>query len=397
MAGLSTLTSKLRAFAPQGLRGGLRESWRLRLALARWRMLSSSSDTTRMLFDPDWYLRTYPDVAAAGVDPLRHYLQFGAAEGRDPSPLFCTRWYLDTYPDVAQAGINPLQHYLSHGAAEGRLPVPNKSESDFGRRGPSQGAVAAATDLIKEFSALEFDLARLRTQPLDALRVAPDLPQSLADGWRNLYLSLDRVPRTLLIVPSLDDERLRRYLLCVCNYAIASGDPSALLVLAVDEALASVGAALPRGVIWRSLAEFHLDLEFQHKVAILVALIHSLRPQAVLVLDSHAGWHAIARHGAAMCRYSGLFAACAGPVQNASAITEDGGFERRYLRQCLPSLAAVYASDPQWIEEFTARSGLPAASRQKFRLLSPASPDTEWVSMLSREPGFLANKKVSRP
>lgn len=397
MAGLSALTSKLRAFAPQRLRGG----WRLRLAFRRWRILRSAPDPTRMLFDPDWYLRTYPDVAAAGIDPLRHYLQFGAAEGRDPSPFFCTRWYLETYPDVAEAGINPLQHYLSHGIAEGRLPAPAKSEGDIGHRGPSegpsQGAVAAAIDLIEEFSASEFDLARLRNQPLDALPVAPDLPQSLADGWRNLYLSLDRVPRALLIVPSLDDERLRRHLLCVCNHAIASGNPSALLVIAVDEALPSVGATVPRGVIWRSLAEFHPDLEFQHKVAILIAFIHSLRPQAVLILDSHAGWDAIARHGAAMCRYAGLFAACAGPVQNAPAVGEDGDFERRYLRQCLPSLAAVYASDPEWIEEFGARSGLPAASRRKFRLLPPASCDDEWISILSREPGFLANKRALRP
>ena len=36
------------------------------------------------LFDPRWYLRTYPDVAAAGVDPLRHYAEYGAVEGRMP-------------------------------------------------------------------------------------------------------------------------------------------------------------------------------------------------------------------------------------------------------------------------------------------------------------------------
>ena len=27
-----------------------------------------------ILFDVDWYLRTYPDVAASGGDPLAHYL-----------------------------------------------------------------------------------------------------------------------------------------------------------------------------------------------------------------------------------------------------------------------------------------------------------------------------------
>ena len=40
------------------------------------------------LFDVDFYLRSYPDVAAAGLDPAAHYLLVGAREGRDPHPLF---------------------------------------------------------------------------------------------------------------------------------------------------------------------------------------------------------------------------------------------------------------------------------------------------------------------
>ncbi|MFF7061219.1 glycosyltransferase [Pseudomonas sp. NPDC008258] len=37
--------------------------------------------------DPQWYVATYPDVAAAGVDPQQHYEQHGAAEGRLPRYL----------------------------------------------------------------------------------------------------------------------------------------------------------------------------------------------------------------------------------------------------------------------------------------------------------------------
>jgi hypothetical protein len=73
-------------------------------------------------FDRDWYLARYPDVSKAGIDPLRHYLSFGAAEGRDPNPLFDTDWYLSRYPDVERAGVNPLVHYLRYGAGEGRNP-----------------------------------------------------------------------------------------------------------------------------------------------------------------------------------------------------------------------------------------------------------------------------------
>ncbi|MDP2124947.1 MAG: hypothetical protein Q8J92_11255, partial [Parvibaculum sp.] len=37
------------------------------------------------IFDAEWYARAYPDVAAAGIDPLRHFVQYGAAEGRAPN------------------------------------------------------------------------------------------------------------------------------------------------------------------------------------------------------------------------------------------------------------------------------------------------------------------------
>jgi glycosyltransferase involved in cell wall biosynthesis/peptidoglycan/xylan/chitin deacetylase (PgdA/CDA1 family) len=46
------------------------------------------------LFDTAWYLARNPDVAGTGQDPLRHYLQYGIAERRNPNPLFDTNWYL---------------------------------------------------------------------------------------------------------------------------------------------------------------------------------------------------------------------------------------------------------------------------------------------------------------
>jgi Methyltransferase domain len=80
--------------------------------------------TASQLFDSDWYARTYPDVAAAGIDPAAHYLSSGAAEGRDPGPQFSTDGYLRRYPDVAATGANPLLHYLQHGINEGRDILP---------------------------------------------------------------------------------------------------------------------------------------------------------------------------------------------------------------------------------------------------------------------------------
>jgi hypothetical protein len=76
------------------------------------------------LFDSDWYLSQNPDVRAIGKNPLVHYIEYGAAEGRDPSPLFDTDWYLEQYPDVRANKMNPLGHYLRFGISEGRNPHP---------------------------------------------------------------------------------------------------------------------------------------------------------------------------------------------------------------------------------------------------------------------------------
>jgi GT2 family glycosyltransferase/glycosyltransferase involved in cell wall biosynthesis len=78
-----------------------------------------------ILFDTDYYLRTYPDVVTCGMMPLFHYLRYGDLEGRKPNPLFDTRYYLARYPDVKRRRLNPLIHYLRFGAAEGRQPHPD--------------------------------------------------------------------------------------------------------------------------------------------------------------------------------------------------------------------------------------------------------------------------------
>ena len=111
------------------------------------------------LFDAAYYVNTYPDAAASGLDPflhyiliggrlgydpngdfdtafyktqtrsrrnpLRHYIKVGAKEGLDPHPQFSTFGYLGRYPDVAANRTNPLQHYREHGRPERRIADPS--------------------------------------------------------------------------------------------------------------------------------------------------------------------------------------------------------------------------------------------------------------------------------
>src|SRR5438874_98884 len=79
--------------------------------------------------DRTWYLRTYPDVAAAGVDPVEHYLREGWREDRDPRPDFSTSGYLDANK---QAEGNPLLHYLRHGGTKAPS-LPSQFAADYDR------------------------------------------------------------------------------------------------------------------------------------------------------------------------------------------------------------------------------------------------------------------------
>jgi hypothetical protein len=65
----------------------------------------------RKLLDAEFYLRANPDVAAARMDPFKHYVKYGAAEQRQPHPLFDPAHYLASCPAAREAG-NPLLHFL---------------------------------------------------------------------------------------------------------------------------------------------------------------------------------------------------------------------------------------------------------------------------------------------
>jgi hypothetical protein len=61
-------------------------------------------------FDRDWYLMRNPDVRQVGIDPLAHYLRYGEAEGRHPSPWFDPVWYRLAYHVPAEQCA--LEHFL---------------------------------------------------------------------------------------------------------------------------------------------------------------------------------------------------------------------------------------------------------------------------------------------
>lgn len=100
-----------------------RRSRKEKAQIERHRQVIASSP----LFDAEWYLAQYPDVAndpKLARDPARHYLLFGGYEGRNPGPGFDSNFYQTNNPDVLYRGMNPLLHYMKFGEAEQRQVLP---------------------------------------------------------------------------------------------------------------------------------------------------------------------------------------------------------------------------------------------------------------------------------
>jgi len=105
-----------------------------------------------------FYLSQYPDVATLGMDPVEHYVRYGAKIGRNPRKGFDTSFYLREYPDVALSGLNPLVHFIQIGEAEGRRTVPLQT-------GSLQNAMKKIRLLRRKMQTLGFE-----EQPLQDLR-----------------------------------------------------------------------------------------------------------------------------------------------------------------------------------------------------------------------------------
>jgi len=85
------------------------------------------------LFDESYYLSVNPDLDLRPEDAIRHYCERGWREGRNPSDDFDTQYYLATYSDIRAGGINPFWHYVIAGKNEARHAAPavsNRHEDD---------------------------------------------------------------------------------------------------------------------------------------------------------------------------------------------------------------------------------------------------------------------------
>ena len=97
---------------------------------------SEADETYRILstaVDQAFYRATNPELVRPGFDPVRHYIEQGWREWRDPAPWFSVSRYLEAHGDVAESGVEPLGHYLRAGGRAGRAVFPSQHAAAYRR------------------------------------------------------------------------------------------------------------------------------------------------------------------------------------------------------------------------------------------------------------------------
>lgn len=89
-----------------------------------------ADDPAAAFFNPAYYAAQLESVPT-GVSLYRHFLDSGWRQRLDPSPHFSTAYYLETNPEVAAAGINPFLHWVNYGRHEKRPAIPYHNRPDF--------------------------------------------------------------------------------------------------------------------------------------------------------------------------------------------------------------------------------------------------------------------------
>ena len=151
-----------------------------------------NGDAIPILFDPTYYLASNKDVREAGIDPLAHYLEYGAREYRLPLDIepedidpvvndlhrldldavesfaFDAAFYRTLYPDLADLTDAQLaEHYERHGKEESR----SGSPGEFAREICDNPREIPLDFNPSEYIDLYPDLKWLSEQsPLEALR-----------------------------------------------------------------------------------------------------------------------------------------------------------------------------------------------------------------------------------
>jgi glycosyltransferase involved in cell wall biosynthesis len=239
------------------------------------------------LFDTRWYLTVYEDVRAVGVNPLTHYVQYGATEGRNPGPNFDGRWYLQRYPDVEKSQINPLLHYLRHGLKEGRETRP---VGQIGREDDAARSLAAKASGKRREGDEPSRPLRARGEPDERLIIR--FLDRLAEGVARLG-PVDAV----ILLPLLGRGGSEKVAMSYARALREARPDRSTLILTTDLNVLDEQVPIAEGAFVINLLDFVPASEEDRQIEFLFQVLRTLAPRLCHIINSSAGWKTLRRFG----------------------------------------------------------------------------------------------------
>lgn len=245
----------------------------------------------------------------------------GWREGLNPSPYFSTRDYLDFYPDIRDWGVNPLFHFLHWGAREFRQPRSNAVVVQLNGASADHKAMRhqRRLELDGPFKGLAIDLWDLSDDettravrsgwgidPLldKALVKFPQLPvRSLPNAgprfqFGRLLLRDPLASSSLWILTSwLVKGGAERVIANFANaYTKLNGQWSCTVIVTDSDRL-DVEGWFESGVNIVMLKDLFRDIDSDEAVSMLRQAIVFCKPAHVLNINSLSGWKLFERYG----------------------------------------------------------------------------------------------------
>lgn len=243
-------------------------------------------------FDPAFYLRTYPDVWRAQVDPLQHWLNYGAREGRQISRRVVFRYGKDARNSTDRnwrcfhwRGLDIAARLIS--------PIPALVTEQILNQAHHEPSLPAATDYtISDLEVLDRE---------------------------NVHLDVARLQRTIatgvefvLLIPTWDlaAEGFVAGLLKGLN--AASFQSICAIVTSQESAncqgpIKTESIGLSSVLFWR---DFWIEGPLALKLLQMAQLIRALRPRIAIVADGY-GAETVACFGRALSRRTKMYCVCA--------------------------------------------------------------------------------------
>jgi glycosyltransferase involved in cell wall biosynthesis len=245
-------------------------------------------------FDPAWYRETYPDIAAADVDPLSHWLDIGWEEGRHLGLDLLVR----SGTAAEQTSSGAWQHFTWHGESfalkYGRIPE-------------------AVLDQIK--AQARHDPAILAAGS-EALPLLPQmesgdlLARSGIDVHSILSFMTER-PEVVVMMPRLTVGGAEKYASDVVAALVNKGH-TGIWVIVTEQTTVSAGDWTSRAIIaplQSAKIIFWQDVcgPSYRNPAVLARFMNVLRPAAIMAVNSRHGLDMIVKFGRGLSQYSRLY------------------------------------------------------------------------------------------